>query len=231
MAWASSARHQAVGAGRPSHLSSYSGAACGRPLNRQALAVKGERMDARAHNDQAHGWGCHPTPRHAVVGLGFGGLAVHWFLGGESSSFSKLADPRQICEPAGRGGLSGEECWKLVSQLDASELHGLMSSGRFRLCFYFFIGLGTVFNVSLVAASLRLVRSRDAGGVTLLVVLMLTFAGYTQLLPFPEEDSWGVPFAAAWGVGNMGLGPMLLTRVWIWAPIMALLASIPWRSS
>lgn len=55
------------------------------------------------------------------------------------------------------------------------------------------------------------------------------YALYSQLLPILAvgEPELEVTFAAAWGVGNMGLDLLLVTCFWLWEPALALVGGIP----
>jgi hypothetical protein len=167
---------------------------------------------------------------HGVVGLVFAGWGV--VLSTKPPTFSDVSDPERLCDSADRVmGLSREECRQLASRFDASRMRDITSSRPYRAFLWSFVALSMMFDLGLLLASGRLLRAENAGAVRLFVGLMIVFAVYTHVLPamIPEDEQWSVPFGAAWGVGNMGLGLMLITRIWLWGPIALVLAVAPWR--
>jgi hypothetical protein len=113
------------------------------------------------------------------------------------------------------------ETWREGAGLDMAELRHIMTSQSFRVLVYGMALLGVAFNLVFAYLCWRLVR-RPSGGFRLFLVLMVGFTLYVYLLPrvVVATSALGSTFAAAWGVGNMGLAPLLFTRYWLWGTIL-----------
>jgi hypothetical protein len=126
-----------------------------------------------------------------------------------------------------------EETRPDASPFDPSVMPRIVSSAAFHAFFYTMTALGLVFNGVLLLAGARLFRVR-ADWVGPFVALMLAYAVYWHALPLlsrvtgrrpliTPSPEWTLSLGAAWGVGNFGLFPMVLTYFWLWGPILVLL--------
>jgi hypothetical protein len=154
------------------------------------------------------------------VGLGLLVGPLGWWMAWRLS-------PAALEQPEVRGEIERElkeapEAWRSnAGHLDMAELRHIMTSPSFRVLASGMAVLGVAFNLVLAYLCWRLVRG-PLGGLRPFLILMIGFASYVYLLP------WGVvntsplasTFAAAWGVGNMGLAPVLFTRYWLWGTIL-----------
>jgi hypothetical protein len=111
------------------------------------------------------------------------------------------------------------------SKFDSSVMPKIISSREFRLFFYLMASFGLAYNAALVFLGYLFLRVRPKA-VWPFICLMLLYPAYFHGLPriFPWSSDLASPFAAAWGVGNMGLGLILFTYFWLWGPVLALVA-------
>lgn len=119
-----------------------------------------------------------------------------------------------------------DEDKEAVAALDKSFVQEIIESPRVRLFGYLLLGFGFICNVTLLYLGYTFARGRVTA-VWAFVSLLLCEAAYTYGAPYVLMSGVDTPFAlelaGAWGIGNSGLYPMLLTHFWFWAPAVAIL--------
>jgi hypothetical protein len=160
-----------------------------------------------------------------VIGLLHVGLGL--LLGPLGWWMAQRLTPATLEQPEVRAEIEKElkaapETWgEGAKHLDMAELRHIMTSQSFRVLVSGMVLLGVAFNLVFAYLCWRLLR-RPSGGFRLFLVLMVGFALYVYLLPrvVVATSALGLTVAAAWGVGNMGLAPLLFSRYWLWGTIL-----------
>lgn len=99
----------------------------------------------------------------------------------------------------------------------------VVSTSEFRSYVLWFAAFGAGLTGLLVFACRSLVRSEMAG-TGFFLVLMGVNAVYVLGLPvLLAEHAEPVTAATAWGIGNLGLSPMMVSYYWLWGPLLVLL--------
>ena len=153
--------------------------------------------------------------------------ALGILLGGATTYVTMTTDFEQLSEQEFTQGLP-EEARKEAQtwNVDLAEIRKIMASKEFRLFVYVMSSFVLLFNIVLMFLGYLFVRVRP-GGIWPFISLMILFALYANGLPrmmfmwWPAMES---EFSGAWGVGNVGLGPILLSYFWIWGPVLTLVA-------
>ncbi|MFO1524121.1 MAG: hypothetical protein U1G05_19265 [Kiritimatiellia bacterium] len=107
--------------------------------------------------------------------------------------------------------------------LDMTQMHRIMASRSFRAFLIGLTMLGVAFNVAMCLLCSRLARARS-DALWAFVLLMGAYALYAYVLPmvFLFQSEMALSLGAAWGVGNMGVGLLLITYFWLWGPLLVI---------
>jgi hypothetical protein len=87
---------------------------------------------------------------------------------------------------------------------------------------------GLLLNATLMFLGYLFVRLRPRGiwPFVLWIVLVAVYAnGLPRIIRYMWWPDIAFHFAAAWGVGNVGLALILLSYFWIWGPVLTLIAA------
>lgn len=116
-----------------------------------------------------------------------------------------------------------------LSDKERSELHSYLSdineSEEFKTFFWSMISLGFITNILLFYFGYHLFKAKFkfAFAYIALMALIYLYIHKTPLLATGYEN-YILSFGAAWGIGNMGIAPMLYTHFWLWGPALTLIA-------
>jgi hypothetical protein len=160
---------------------------------------------------------------HAIGGLAIGVLSVAWFaaLDPDRLDDATLGDP---CDPAVvRDRMSKEECRAMMDGFDAAAMRKDMASPAFRRSYAGFVAFGILVNVCLLYVG-RLLWKAQPRGAAWLAGVSAALVGYWCVFRLVPETGWGLSVAAATGIGNMGLAPLIFTWFWLWGPALAVVA-------
>jgi|GEM_PF-5140720 len=115
-----------------------------------------------------------------------------------------------------------------LSDKERSELHSYLSdineSEDFKIFFWGMTSLGLITNILLFYFGFHLLKAKYKFAFAYIALMALIYL-YMHEAPvvITEHENHILSFGAAWGIGNMGIAPVLYTQFWLWGPALALM--------
>ena len=160
---------------------------------------------------------------HALAGIAFAAFSINSVNVNDFENID-FSDPQFSRHLENDQEQDKEEAMAVISKMPE-----IVVSFEFKAFYWCFILLGLIINLLLLFISYQLIQF-NLKFIKWFIGVMLFAISYVYCAPWliaaESESMLALQFAAAWGIGNIGLSLHLLTYFWLWAPLLVLIGVI-----